>query len=272
MSCLLSKLNGEVDNALLPKIGELILHIENQLTTFKSPNCFRIWPNVNVPISVEVIGEGSLSQSADGSNPFTSKTFSTSTVQGFYFYVSPGTYDVKFSNKYAMSMEYVPPSCTNDITDFIYVKGNRRVVFGVRSASAVGDAKITGTLSDFTKLKQELSGISCDYCQNITGDLTDLISIDNTHFFNLGLNTARNITGDIKVLGHFMNLTATTLSSQNLTGDLTEMFDAMHANGRTNGTCAASISSSGPTYNGEHPSRMTTYTATFSESGWTLQS
>lgn len=270
MSCLLSKLNGEVDNASLPKVGELILHVDNQLPSFKSTNCFRIWPDVNTPITVEVIGDGLLSSDSNGSDTFTSRTFQTASVKSYFLYVSPGSYDVRFSNKYAMSMDYVSACCTNDISDFFYIQGTHQVSFGVRSTSAIGNAKITGSLSDVAKLKQDINGLEFSYCVNMTGDLSDLLNLDASKIRTLVFNSSTNLTGNIEVLAYFTSLTSLQVSNKSLTGDIKNLFDALYDNGRTSGTLAVNVSTLGPTYEGEHPSGWTTYTATFTSEGWTV--
>lgn len=272
MSCLLSKLSGEVANASLPKIGELIVHIENEKDSYNNLDRFLIIPNKNTEITVEVIGDGFLSESSNGADPFTTVTYNDSQYVNHYLFVSPGTYDVKFSNKYAMSISDIPHSCTNDISHFFYSKGTSVNGFGPRCDYRVRLSKLKGRLSDFPKLNGSYNGYRAQYGLNITGDLSELVSPKADKITVMDFMAATNITGDVSVLGAFYNLTSLNLAQTNITGDITDMWDAMFANGRVSGKCSVQLSSIGPTYNGEHPTGNATFVAVFSSSGWTLQS
>lgn len=275
MSCLLSKLNGEVDNASLPKIGELILHIENDFSTgFHSYDCFEFVVNRGKEVTVEVIGEGTLSYSTDGSNPFTSTTCSSPTsIVKYDIYFSTGTYDVKISSKYDIEIQYLPASCTNWLSDFAYFSDAIRVKFAVTSISNRGNTKIRGALSDFKKFKGHLYGISINYSPYVTGDLTDLLELNRiSEFEDLKFNSSMLITGDVRVLAAFYNVKTFGFPGTNLTGDIVNLLDGMYANGRISGTCTIILSAQGPTFNGEHPTGYVEKKFDFSESGWTLQS
>lgn len=275
MSCLLSKLQGEVDNASLPKIGELILHIENDFSTgFHSFDCFEFVVNMYKEATIEVIGEGTLSYSTDGSNPFTSATCdSFASLSTYKIYFSTGTYDVKISSKYDIIIRGVPASCTNWLSDFAYFSDAIACRFYVNSNTARGGTKIKGALSDFKKFRGRLISINISFSTYVTGDLTDLLELDEpSRYEAIVVNRSTSITGDILVLSAFYNALTFGLYNESLTGEVATLLDAMYSNGRTSGNCKIILGPKGPTFNGENPTLYTTLTFTFSESGWTLQS
>lgn len=271
MSCLLSKLNGEIDNTSLPKIGELIVHIENGFG-WNGHDMIGFWLDADAEVTVEVIGDGTLSYGQDGNNPFTSVVCNKGGTQ-YKIYCSAGTYDVKISNKYVISINVIPIGCTNNhLLDFAYFSNEKLVGFQMTSYGARGYGGPKGTLADLKKFKGNINYFILQYAKFITGDLADLVGLkDADKYMRFDFGGTQNITGDVAVLAPFYNVTLFGLNTNGLKGDVANLLDGMHSNGRVSGTCNVILSGAlGPSINGTYPSGYKNYKITFTDNGWSI--
>lgn len=184
--CLVTKLNGSVNNNAILKLGEMRFKVTSaanptstsQLVTF----------NFNKTCEVKIIGDGYITDSNLSANKGKSIVIPANTSTDVYF--SNGDYEVSIADKYSVVVfKSSSSNATIDIEDFKY-------------------SDKLGTLMSLSK--ESFGDVSC---------LKDLVGLK---VLNL---SSYNITGKLSDLSRLTSLTEITLSNSKIEGDLSEISD-----------------------------------------------
>ena len=245
--CLVTKLNGSVDNTSLLRIGEMRIGISK----IDSPNhwtqSFRI--TVNKLTVLEIIGDGYFTDVNLTANKGKKITLNPNVNEKVY--VSNGNFEVAILDKYALVSlfdydEYSEGNSTysqknksiSDIGAFKY--STAMTSLGISNANISGDIANLKNLTALTRI--ELIGA------NISGDIANLknltamtiLKLSNTHvsgdianlknltaLTNMQLsNTQIPLTGEISALSTLSKCETISLPYCKLTGDLAILPDA----------------------------------------------
>ena len=206
--CLVTKLNGVVDNSNLLKIGELRIKIVS------APNPSKLTQGMNLqftePTEVSIVGDGYFTDENLSANYGKTKTISSER-----FFVSNGNYDLSIKNKYKVSLL----SAVNR-----NVKGDN---IGNYKSININELKYSNSLiwidafnpeGDISAFKNALNlGFVGFSTTNVTGDISAFSK--NTALTNLYLDNT-NVTGDISAFSNNTALTNLYLNNTNVTGDI----------------------------------------------------
>ena len=229
--CLVTKLNGVVDNSNLLKIGELRIKIVS------APNPSKFTQGMNLqftePTEVSIVGDGYFTDENLSANYGKTKTISSER-----FFVSNGNYDLSIKNKYKVSLlsavnrnvkgdnigNYKSINInelkySNSLTwiDAFNPEGDISAFKNALNLGFVGfsTTNVTGDISAFSK-NTALTNLYLDNT-NVTGDISAFSN--NTALTNLYLNNT-NVTGDISAFSKNTALTAIKVNNTNITGDI----------------------------------------------------
>ena len=199
--CLVTKLNGSVDNTSLPRIGEMRIGISK----IDSPNHwtqgFRI--TVNKLTVLEIIGDGYFTDVNLTANNGKKITLNPNVSEKVY--VSNGNFEVAILDKYALVSLF-------DYDE--YSEGNSTYSQKNKSISDIGAFKYSTAMTSL--------GISN---ANISGDIANLKNL--TALTNMVLsNTQIPLTGEISALSTLSKCKTINLQYCKLTGDLAILPDA----------------------------------------------
>lgn len=231
--CLVTKLNGSVDNNELLKIGEMRIKVESVESPTKSTQGFKC--SFSEPTTLEIIGDGYFTDKTLTANLGKSKTVSNE-VEVF---VSKAT-TISVRGKYSLSsLELI----TNNISPY----GNNKVLniddlkyspnlkqIEIPSTQAFGDiasfankATLVSLNMENTKVTGNIEAIKNNTALNklalgetvVTGDIVNLKNLTNLTYLNLA---DTQIAGDIAQLEHCSKITY-LLAPNNVTGDLSKL-------------------------------------------------
>ena len=193
--CLVTKLNGSVDNTSLLRIGEMRISISK----IDSPNHWTQSFNITVNnlTVLEIIGDGYFTDVNLTANNGKKTTLNPNVSEKVY--VSNGNFEIAILDKYALV----------SILDYdTYSAGNSTYSQKNKSISDIGCFKYSTTLTNLTLRNT-----------NISGDIANLKNL--TALTNLELsNTQIPLTGEISALSTLSNCGTMTLTYSKLTGDL----------------------------------------------------
>ena len=194
--CLVTKLNGSVDNTSLLRIGEMRIGISK----IDSPNHwtqgFRI--TVNKLTVLEIIGDGYFTDVNLTANNGKKITLNPNVSEKVY--VSNGNFEVAILDKYALVAIFDYDS---------YSEGNSTYSQKNKSISDIGFFKYSTALTNL--------GLSNTI---ISGDIANLKNL--TALTRIELNNT-NISGDIANLKNLTALTILKLNNTNISGDIANL-------------------------------------------------
>ena len=187
--CLLTKLNGQIDNDTILKVDELIVHVKkfSGTPTFSTQGfCFR---NAS---EVRIVGDGYFTDKTLSQNLGKVKTSDFERI-----YISDGNFDIYVRSKYNINM------------------------FLTRSTEANGGGSHTNKFFKIDELKYSSKIVHLESDSYLdTGDLASLSGLVNCNVFTL---SSPLITGDLASLSGLVNCNVFTLSSPLITGDLASL-------------------------------------------------
>ena len=255
--CLVTKLNGAVDNSDLLKIGEFRINVTS------APDPSKLTQGMDLqftePTEVSIVGDGYFTDENLSANYGKVKTITSEK-----FFISNGNYELSIKNKYKVSFisginrnvsgdtsgKYKSINIdglkySNSLTwiDSFTAKGDfsafenalSLIYIGLQSTNVTGDisalknntalstlylssTKIAGDISAL-KNNTALSILRLD-ATNVTGDISALKN--NTAFTNIYLNDT-NVSGDISAFSNNTALLALKLSNTNVSGDISAL-------------------------------------------------
>ena len=206
--CLVTKLNGAVDNSNLLKIGELRIKIVS------APNPSKFTQGMSLqftePTEVSIVGDGYFTDENLSANYGKVKT-----ITNERFFISNGNYELSIKNKYKVSLL----SSVNRNTN-----GNN---IGYYKSIDINELKYSNSLTwidafnpegDISAFKNALNLVFVGFSStNVTGDISAFSN--NTALANLYLDST-NVTGDISAFSNNTALTSIKINNTNVTGDI----------------------------------------------------
>jgi hypothetical protein len=245
--CLVTKLNGSVDNTSLLRIGEMRIGISK----IDSPNHwtqgFRI--TFNKLTVLEIIGDGYFTDVNLTANNGKKITLNPNVYEKVY--VSNGNFEVAILDKYALVAifdydTYDEANSTysqknKSISDIGFFKYSTALTsLGLSNTIISGDIANLKNLTALTRIELNNTNLSGDIANlknltaltilklsntNISGDIANLKNL--TALTNLGLSNAQiPLTGEISALSTLSKCSTISLSFSKLTGDLAILPDA----------------------------------------------
>ena len=218
--CLITKLNGSVNNSELLKIGELRISFGKVQNPTKENRSLNI--KVNKESKVELIGDGYFTDENLGANKGKSLLLSPNTNN--YIYISNNDVAISISDKYALTgifhqaVEY-PWNASGDKSHIKYNLEDLKYSAALTNLSAKS-ANISGDISALTNLT---ALVTMDLSNTqVSGDIANLKTLTALTSMNLS-NT--QVSGDIANLKTLTALTSMNLSNmQNpLTGNISNL-------------------------------------------------
>ena len=214
--CLVTKLNGAVDNDSLLKIGEMrveFVKVTNPETAMQA-----ISIDVSEPTILKIVGDGYFTDKTLSENKGKQITVGNDTIASVTaVFVSNNDTQVSIQNKYNIRKfnKYYSSSATSskliviNLDDFKYSPLLTSLDLG--STSVIGDISALKNLTALTSLNLLSTQVS--------GDISALKNLTALTSLNL-LSTTSVLTGDIGALNKITKLTSFNISNSNLTGDL----------------------------------------------------
>ena len=187
--CLITKLNGSVQNDSLLRIGEFCIKVSKVESPTADSQRFVIKNSKDAQL--RIIGDGYFTNETLSENK--GKALNITANNETTVYLSNGDYEVVISEKYSLSL------------------------IGIHNSSSWKNFK--GKLSfniESLKYSPNITSIFLDKTQ-ITGDIAVLGKL--TGLTNLNINNTK-ITGDIAVLGKLTGLTSIQINDTQVTGDI----------------------------------------------------
>ena len=211
--CLITKLNGSVQNDSLLRIGEFCIKVSK--VEFPTANSQRFVVNNSKDAQLRIIGDGYFTNDTLSENKGKELNITANTETTVYF--SNGDYEIVVSEKYSLKQvgTYIITSWKEYkgklSFDIDLLKYSPDISFLALSATQVtGDIAVLGKLTGITHLTIDNTGVTGDIA--VFGKLTGLtyLTINNT-----------KVTGDIAVLGKLTSLTSIpSINHTGVTGDI----------------------------------------------------
>ena len=206
--CLVTKLNGVVDNSNLLKIGEFRIKI------ISAPNPSKLTQGMDLqftePTEVSIVGDGYFTDENLSANYGKIKTITSEK-----FFISNGNYELSIKNKYKVSLISGINRNVSGTNEGKYKSIN---IDGLKYSNSLTWIDVSTAEGDISAFKNALSlmfiGVENT---NITGDISAFAN--NTALTSLYL-TNTNITGDISAFANNTALKVFRLTNTNITGDI----------------------------------------------------
>ena len=232
--CLVTKLNGSIDNNELLRIGEMRIKVESVDSPTKDTQGFGV--AFAEPTTVEIVGDGYFTDNNLTENK--GKSMVVSSLQGVI--VSQAT-TVAIRNKYKLLQLHVFIPSGNpygenkvlNIEDLKYSTSlNSLNLSRMKASGDIANLKSLTSLSNLVLTYTQVSGditnfqnltalTSLDISNtNISGDITNLQNL--TALTTLILNTTK-VEGDIANLRNLTALTSLNISNTNISGDIANL-------------------------------------------------
>lgn len=211
--CLVTKLNGSVDNNELLRIGEMRIKVESVESPTKDTQGFSC--SFSEPTTFEIVGEGYFTDDTLTENK--GKSMVVPANNNTSIIVSQATI-VSIRDKYNLSTldSFVlngTPYGQNKVLNIEDLKYSHNI-----NHLNLYNMKVTGDIAafkDIHALKELLINST-----NITGDIASLKDITSLNRINL---SDTNVTGDIASLKNLTALTEISLNNIQITGDIAQL-------------------------------------------------
>ena len=228
--CLVTKLNGAVDNSDLLKIGEFRINVTS------APDPSKLTQGMDLqftePTEVSIVGDGYFTDENLSANYGKVKT-----ITNERFFISNGNYELSIKNKYKVSLISGINRNVSGNTIGNYKSINIDGLKYSNSLTWIDMGRAEGDISAFKNvLSLRFIGLGNT---NVTGDISAFTN--NTALTILHLDNTK-ITGDISAFINNTALTAIRLTGKNITGDISAF---------TNNTALTTIALSGTNVNGD---------------------
>ena len=206
--CLVTKLNGAVDNFDLLKIGEFRINVTS------APNPSKITQGMDLqftePTEVSIVGDGYFTDENLSANYGKVKTITSERL-----FISNGNYELSIKNKYKVSLI---SGINRNISGALEGKYKSINLDGLKYSNSltwIDAITIKGDISAFENaLSLRYIGLSNT---NITGDISAFEN--NTALVTLSLSKT-NITGDISAFENMTKLTILEINNTSVHGDI----------------------------------------------------
>lgn len=230
--CLVTKLDGTVDNDSLMHIGEFRIKMKKISAPTKDSQLIKI--GVTSDTELRIVGDGYFTDSTLTQNKGKKITIHTNNGASNEVYVSNGDIELAVMNKYNLSEIAMPNSKYNKDREFDLdalkystslkaidakdskVFGNLNSLSNCSRLSSIvlGNTLVTGNFSVFTDKNIGVINLNSTA---VVGDISNLKNKSNLSLLHVS-NTA--ISGDISVLGNKNNLVYLNIAKSALYGDI----------------------------------------------------
>ena len=231
--CLVTKLNGNISNPEILKLGEVRIKISRVANP--SAGTQKLYVLFNEDTKLEIIGDGYFTDANLSSNK--GKTLVVNKNVHTDVYVSNGDYVLSILNKYALNI-LSGISTNKDIENIEYLKYSTALIMLLMDNSKVSgdiaDLKNLTALTDLNLNNTKVSGDIADlknltaltslsvYNTSVSGDIAELKNL--TALTSIALcNFTTPITGDIGSLYGLNSLKILSVQSSQLSGDLANL-------------------------------------------------
>lgn len=214
--CLVTKLNGVVDNSSLLKIGEMRIHISrvDSPTEETQSLCFQ----AAAQCKLTIIGDGYFTDSTLSENK--GNTIILDNTGRKDVYVSNGDFDISIENKYVLKdicfakfSTAVPSPAVNKSISIDDIKHSTELMkLRISATNTTGDCSSLKNLSKLNEFKATKSLIH--------GDLSVLKDKTTLGFIQLSFC---NVSGDLIYFQNLTNLTALQLNNTSVKGNLSSL-------------------------------------------------
>ena len=212
--CLVTKLNGSVQNSSLLRLGEMRIRLDKVENPTEHTQGFGL--NVTKPIQLEVIGDGYFTDKTLTQN--LGKTKSISNYEGIW--VSNGA-EIAVLDKYSLSQ--IVNSYPNEASGQVYSKNILINISELKYSTALTNLSLYNTQAsgDIASLKNlnALTYLNFGGTQ-VSGDIANLKGL--TALTNLSLNGTQ-ASGDITYLKNLTALKYLSLYASQITGDIANL-------------------------------------------------
>ena len=206
--CLVTKLNGAVDNSNLLKIGEFRIKI------ISAPNPSKLTQGMELqftePTEVSIVGDGYFTDENLSANYGKVKT-----ITNERFFISNGNYELSIKNKYKVSLISAINRNVSGNNTGAYKSIN---IDGLKYSNSLTWIDLGTAEGDISAFKNALSLVFIGLANtNVTGDIrafTNNTALTTLYFSN------NNVTGDISAFTNNTALKFLQLSNTNVTGDI----------------------------------------------------
>jgi hypothetical protein len=211
VKCLVTKLNGSVDNIELLRLGEMRIKVESVESPTKDTQGFGV--SFIEPTTVEIVGDGYFTDNTLTENK--GKSIVVSSLQGVI--VSQAT-TVAIRNKYKLLNlnVFIPsgnPYGKNKVLNIEDLKYSTPLTYlNLSTVQASGDIANLKNLTNLTVLNIAVS--------NVSGDIANLKNLTNLTVLNIAVT---NVSGDIANLKNLTNLTNLSLDDTKVAGDIANL-------------------------------------------------
>ena len=209
--CLVTKLNGSVDNIELLRLGEMRIKVESVESPTKDTQGFGV--SFIEPTTVEIVGDGYFTDNTLTENK--GKSIVVSSLQGVI--VSQAT-TVAIRNKYKLLNlnVFIPsgnPYGKNKVLNIEDLKYSTPLTYlNLSTVQASGDIANLKNLTNLTVLNIAVT--------NVSGDIANLKNLTNLTVLNIAVT---NVSGDIANLKNLTNLTNLSLDDTKVAGDIANL-------------------------------------------------
>lgn len=256
--CLVTKLNGIVDNASLLKLGEFKFTI-----TPPSSGAVQVMLGSNITIHT-LNGEQSLSKNPDGSNPTNSTTCRNADDKVYVTKNNSSNTDIVVEDKYNLNWFGL-----NNYNSGNFVNAD---FSGLSFCKNLEEFKLEGANTNlyddigFLKNANSLKVVKCD-TNNFCGSIS--VFKNKTKLVTC-LIQSNNLTGDIIAFDKCLKLENLTLQGSGITGNIKNLCESLHNNGKVSGNIRFSFYNTNVKLDNDTP-YTDTVIATFTSSGVTYQ-
>ena len=242
--CLVTKLNGSVDNNELLRIGEMRIKVESVESPTKDTQGFGV--SFTEPTTVEIVGDGYFTDNTLTENK--GKSMVVSSLKGVI--VSQAT-TVAIRNKYKLNAlnVFIPsgtPYGKNKVLNIDDLKYSTSLIsLNLTNMQASGDIGNLKNLTSLTTLYLRFTQVSGDianfknltaltsldiFVTNLSGDIANLKNLTALTSLNIA-NT--KVSGDIANLKNLTALTSLDISNTKVSGDIANIYFAIRGTMKT---------------------------------------
>ncbi len=215
--CLVTKLNGTVNNSSILRLGEMRFKVSKVDAPTEGTQLLGLF--VNAPSKVEIIGDGYFTDKTLQENK--GKSLSIDSTTNGIFVSSTSDVEVALLGKYAITR--INSYYNGQPNDTIYNKNKSFNIDDLKYSTALttlslSNAQISGDIANLKNLTA-LTTLGL-YNAQISGDIANLKNL--TALTTLGLSNTQ-ISGDIANLKNLTALTTLGLSNTQISGDIANL-------------------------------------------------
>lgn len=204
--CLVTKLNGYVNNDSLRKLGELRIPV---VSTAASQNNL-IRAKFSKDTTITILGDGYFTNRGDNTNKGKTMQVTANTTTPCIF--STGTFDLSISDKYSLLV--LDNGYTTFSGDLNLNIEDLNFSVNLTNLTFYDTHSVYGDIQHLRKLK--LTSLSLGKTK-VIGDISSLKDMDSLTSLNLN---ETNITGNLSSVANLINLELLALNATNIDGDI----------------------------------------------------